>query len=124
MYFQKNAWMDRQVMALSAQNFCNHVKQRWGGKKVLLFCDNLDAHVAPVTKKIYGDGNVLLCSLPPSVTESLQPIDAGYERSLRCAVGRLLDNWLIDEDNMALWEDEVGMTTAARRVLISSVKSK
>ena len=101
--------MDRQVMELSAQKFCDHIKQRWEGKKVILFCDNLDAHVAPETKKIYGDNNVFLCSFPPSVTESLRPIDAGYGRSIRCAVGRLLDRWLMDDENLASWEDEKGI---------------
>ena len=40
---------------------------------------------------------------------------------MRCAVGRLLDNWLVDEDNMTLWESEKGMVTADRRVLISKL---
>lgn len=121
MYFQKNAWMDTEVMGHSAQRFCDHVKQRWGSKKVLLFCDNLSAHVAEPTKQIYASGNVFLYFLPPSVTESLQAIDAGYGRSMRCAIGRLLDKWLLDEDNLALWEDEAGMVTGDRRVLMSRI---
>ena len=64
------------------------------------------AHVAQETREIYAQGNVFLYFLPPNVTESLQAIDAGYGRSMRCAIGRLLDKWLMDEDNMALWEDE------------------
>jgi hypothetical protein len=92
MYFQKNAWMDTEVMGHSAKRFCDHVKQRWGSKKVLLFCDNLSAHVAEPTKQIYASGNVFLYLLPPSITESLQAIDAGYGRSMRCAIGRLLIN--------------------------------
>ena len=52
MHFQKNAWMDREVMATSAVNFNNHVKERWGNDaKVLLTADNLDAHVYQETKK-------------------------------------------------------------------------
>jgi DDE superfamily endonuclease len=119
MYFQKNAWMDTEVMGHSAQRFCDHVEERWGGKKVLLFCDNLSAHVAQETRQIYARGNVFLYFLPPSVTESLQAIDAGYGRSMRCAIGRLLDKWLLDEDNLALWEDEAGMVPGDRRVLMS-----
>jgi DDE superfamily endonuclease len=121
MYFQKNAWMNTEVMAHSAQKFCDHIKQQWGGKKVLLFCDNLSAHVAQETKQIYGNGNVFLYFLPPNVTESLQAIDAGYGRSMRCAIGRFLDKWLLDEDNLALWEDEKGMLAGDRRVLMSKL---
>ena len=121
MYFQKNAWMDTVVMGQSAQSFCDHIKQRWGEKKVLLFCDNLSAHVAQETREIYAQGNVFLYFLPPNVTESLQAIDAGYGWSMRCAIGRLLDKWLMDEDNMALWEDEGGMIPGDRRVLMSKL---
>jgi hypothetical protein len=38
---------------------------------------------------------------------------------MRCAIGRLLDKWLLDEDNLALWEDEAGMVPGDRRVLMS-----
>ena len=51
MNVQKNAC---QVMGHSAQKFCDHVKQQWGGKKVLLFCDNLDAHMAAETKETFA----------------------------------------------------------------------
>ncbi len=123
MYFQQNAWMDREVMALSAQNFSEHVKEKWGDQKVLLFCDNLDAHVCDNTKKIFADGNVFLFCLPPSVTEAVQAIDAGYGRSMRCAVGRLLNSWLMEEKNMEMWETEKGMTAAQRRILVSNLVS-
>jgi hypothetical protein len=119
MYFQKNAWMDRNVMAHSAERFNDHIKTRWGPEaKALLTCDNLDAHVFSGTKEIFGkEGRVFLFCFPPQVTEAIQPIDAGYGRSIRCAIGRLLDNWLMESDNMEKWE--TGMTAGERRVLIS-----
>ena len=123
MYFQKNAWMDRPVMALSASNFTDHVNKRWGGKKCLLFCDNLDAHVCEETKTIFADGNVFLFCLPPSVTEAIQAIDAGYGRSMRCAVGRALNAWLMEKNNMELWESDKGLTAPQRRILISTLVS-
>ena len=124
MYFQKNAWMDRSVMEVSAKNFCDHVKKRWGDQKMLVFCDNLDAHVCDATKKIFADGNVFLFCLPPSVTEAVQAIDAGYGRSMRCAVGRALNEWLMKDENMEKWESEKGLTAPDRRVLISNLVSK
>ena len=54
MYFQSNAWMDRVVMAESAQRFNSHILERWGPSvKSLLTCDNLDTHVYDGTKDIY-----------------------------------------------------------------------
>ena len=75
MLFQKNAWVDREVMAHSAQTFCDHVQKKWNGQKVLLFCDNLDAHVCSRTKETFAAGNVFLFGLPPTVTEAIQAID-------------------------------------------------
>jgi hypothetical protein len=41
---------------------------------------------------------------------------------MRCAIGHLLEKWrLLDEDNMALWEDETGVATGDRRVLMSKL---
>ena len=82
-------------------------------------CDNLDAHVASETKEVFAAGNIFLFCLPPTVTEAIQAIDAGYGRSVRCAVGRLLDSWLLDGDNMERWESPTGLTAAERRILIS-----
>ena len=120
MYFQKNAWMDREVMAVSARTFNDHVREKWGDNaKVLLTADNLDAHVHHGTKEILAkDGRVFILFFPPCCTEAVQPIDAGYGRSIRCCIGRLLDAWLMESDHMELWEK--GMTAGERRVLISN----
>ena len=112
--------MDTVVMG-HFQSFCDHIKQRWGKKKVLLFCDNLSAHVAQETREIYAKGNVFLYFLPPNVTESLQAIDGSYGWSMRCAIGHCLDKWLMDEDTMALWEVEGGMIPQDRQALMSKL---
>ena len=116
MYFQKNAWK-------SAISFNDHIKTRWGeDAKALLICDNLDAHIADKTKAAFGkDNRVFLFCLPPQVTEAIQPIDAGYGRSIRCCIGRLLDEWLMTEEHLRDWEE--GMTAGQRRVLISKLVS-
>ena len=51
------------------------------------------------------------------MTEMVQPIDAGYGRSLRCAIGKELDDWLMDSNNLKKWESK--MTTMERRILIT-----
>ena len=52
-------------------------------------------------------------------TESMQPIDAGICRSIRCTVGNLLDDLLLIEENMEKWEGR--MTASERRVLMSHI---
>ena len=98
MFFQPNAWMDSKVMLESATHFNNHICQRWDkGTKVLLTCDNLSAHVNPDIKAAFAkDGVTLLRCFPAQCTQSIQPLDAAFGRSLRCSVGRKLDEWLIE----------------------------
>ena len=50
------------------------------------------------------------------MTEIVQPIDAGFGRSLRCKIGNLLDEGLMDPGNLLKWETK--MTAAERRVLV------
>ena len=120
MYWQKNAWVDTPVMLELAKKFVRkknevHGKDKW----VLLYCDNLKAHVAPDVKRIFGDNKVLLCFLPPGTTNFTQAIDAGHGRSLRTAIGHSLDKWLMDSDNMERWEGT--MTAGERRILMTKL---
>ena len=73
-------------------------------------------------KQIFGSDKVLLCYLPPNITKYIQEIDAGLGRLLRPAVGRLLGEWLMDSDNMTVWEGE--MTACERHNLIIVFVSK
>jgi hypothetical protein len=116
--FQKNAWVDTTVMEDIAKGFVVYVKEKHKGKRVLVFCDNLSSHLADSVKKIFREGNVVLCFLPADLTEAVQPIDAGYGRSVRCCIGNLLDSWLMEDENMDRWEH--GMKPAERRILIST----
>ena len=110
------------MMEELARGFVEYVKQKHPGKCVLVFCDNLSAHLADSVKQIFKDGGCTLCFLPPDLTEAVQPIDAGYGRSVRCTIGNLLDDWLMQDENMEIWEK--GMTASERRVLISSFVEK
>ena len=59
-----------------------------------------------------------MCFLPPNLTEAIQPIDAGYGRSMRSCIDSLLDDWLMVDKNLDKWE--AGMTAGERRLLISN----
>ena len=49
---------------------------------------------------MFFKGKVLLTYYPSNTIESLQEIDTGYSRSIRCAISHLLDEWLIADDNL------------------------
>ena len=66
---------------------------------------------------------MLLTYYPSNTTESLQEIDAGYGRSIRCAIGRLLDVWLMADDNLEKWE-KGKLTVSDRRMLMSNLVTK
>ena len=58
MHFQKNAWVDTACMIEIAEEFIEHVRKKHDGLGVLLFCDNLKAHVAPEVRDVFARGNV------------------------------------------------------------------
>ena len=74
-----------------AADFIYHKKKKHRNAWVILSLDNLSAYVAVSTKKIFTDRYVLLLYFPSNTTESTQPIDAGYSRSVRCHIINLLD---------------------------------
>ena len=119
MHFQKNAWVDTETMVDMAKAFVQHVRNKHDGLWVLLYCDNLSAHVSEIVKATFAAGKVFLCYFPPNCTESVQPIDAAYGRSMRCQIGNILDKWLMQESNLAQWEGK--MSASERRVLLSNL---
>ena len=60
--------------------------------------------------------------LPFNCTEAIQPIDAGYGRSIRCCIGRSLDAWLMEANHLELWEK--GMAASERRVFVTKFVAK
>ena len=74
-----------------AKALAEHAKKKHNGSWVLLFCDNLVAHVSKAVKAIFAVSEVFLCYFLSNTTESTKPIDAGYSRSLRCKIRDLLD---------------------------------
>lgn len=75
-----------------ARKFADAKKAKFGNMRVLMTLDNLAAHCTKEVKRIYKEGNALLCYLLKETTGSLQMIGIGYGRSVRCSMGRTLDN--------------------------------
>ena len=93
--FQKNVWVDMGTMINLANAFIEYIRDKHNELQVLFYCDNLTAYANNTTKLIFTAGKVFLCYFLSSTTESTQPIDAGYSRSLRYIIENLLDTWLI-----------------------------
>jgi len=100
-FWQPKAWVDSVVMRKLAERFVAEKNSKHGEDVwVILFCDNLRAHLDEEVKRIFGDSKVLLFYFPPNMTNFIQPIDAGLGRSVRIVIGNSLDLWLMDADNM------------------------
>ena len=80
MYWQKNAWVGSKVMIELALKFVWEKIERHGNEWIILFADNLKAHLLPEVKEIFGSNQVLLVFFPTSMTEMIQTVDAGYGR--------------------------------------------
>ena len=115
-FWQPKAWVDKVVMRNLAERFVME-KNRVHGEDVwvILFCDNLSAHLDQEVKTIFGNGKVVLFYLPPNMTNFIQPIDAGLGRSVRILIGHFLHAWLMEADHMEKWESK--MTAGERRIL-------
>ena len=95
-----------------------HGEMTW----VMLFFDNLSAHLDLEVREIFGNGKVFLCYFPPNMTNFVQTIDAGLGRSVRIRIGHALDNWLMDAHNLESWESN--MTASERRILTTKFIAK
>ena len=74
-------------------------------------------------KCTFFKGEVLLTYYPTNTAESLQKIDAGYDRSIRWAICRLLDNWLMADNDLVKWEEDK-LAASDRRMLLSDLVAK
>ena len=102
-FWQEKAWVDKYVMRDLAVRFVDFKIQKHGVEKwVILFCDNLSAHLDEEVKSIFGNGKVFLCYFPPNMTNMVQPIDAGLGRSVRIKIGHALDEWLMEEEHLKM----------------------
>ena len=66
----------------------------------IITLENLLEHCASKVKKIYREGKVSLCYSQARTTESVQLIDVGQGRLIRCNMEWSLDKWLIVEGSI------------------------
>jgi len=84
-----------------------------------MFVDGLDGQTTPEFMKFCKDKcNVLVWVYPGGLTDMLQPVDAGYGRDVKREMGRLMLEWLDNDDNLEKWENGE-LSAADRRVLMT-----
>lgn len=117
-YFQHNAWADTGFCVAWARKTLKNYVNRLGGRQLLLFCDNLKAHLSAEFKAACSEQNTLLWFLLKNATDFSQPIDAGYGRDVKREVARQQTEWLENEKNLQEWENN-DLPAWKRRVLMT-----
>ena len=129
--YHKNVDVFFQENALADQKFCMEWAQRSYRKSLMrgrshlpqersvLLMDNLHAQTTDAFKEFLSEHcNTLASYFPVNNTDEVQPVDAGVGRMLKVEVGRQLDIWLGQADNLEKWESDK-LTASDRRVLIT-----
>ena len=121
-YWQACAWADSAFCTSWAGNT---YRKGVGGSSIaapeeqsILFADNLYGQTTEDFKRVLKESNTLPWLLPPKCTDEVQPVDAGYGRLFKVLVGKSLDAWLLNGDNVERLESNK-LTASDRRVLIT-----
>ena len=87
--------------------------------RYILFQDNLDSQKQPEYIKKLLDLGIDDHKVPPNETDQVQPVDRGLGQHVKLYLGRNLDEWLEDDENIAKWEDGK-LTASDRRILLAN----
>ena len=108
-YWQGCAWADSAFCNSWAANTCR--KGVCGSsiespeEQSILFADNLYGQTTDEFKHVLKkECNALLWLLSPKCTNEVQPVDAGHGMLFKVYVGKALDGWLLNGDNVEKWE--------------------
>lgn len=122
-FFQENAWADQKFCMEWAKRSYREGLMRGRGElpkaRSILIMDNLHAQTTDGFKEYLAKHcNTLAWYGPSECTDEVQPADAGAGRFLKVEVGRQMDIWLEQSDNLERWET-ASLTASDRRVLIT-----
>ena len=104
-YWQGSAWADSAFYNSWAVN--TYRKGVCGSstaapeEQFFFFADNLYGQTTDEFKRVFKkECNTLLWLLPPKCTDEVKPVDAGYGKLLKAYLGKALDGWLLNGDNV------------------------
>ena len=81
--------------------------------------DDLHSHPRTSSKAcLMQQCNTLLWLPPAECTSEIRPIDAGNEHLFKVHVGKALDKWLLDADEVEFWESKK-LTASQRRIIFT-----
>ena len=88
-------------------------------ERSILLMDNLHAQTTDAFKEFLPEHcNTLAWYFPANNTDEVRPVDARVGRMLKFEIGRQLNIWLGQADNLEKWESNK-LTASDRRVLIT-----
>ena len=116
-YWQDNGWMDSAVATQWVKNtFAPAIDK---SQENVLFLDNLSCQCTQDFHSICRkEANTLAYPLPPSVTDKLQPVDAGEGYMIKKLIGCQLDSYLENDENFERWCGQ-GFSASERRILLT-----
>ena len=101
-YFQSCAWMDSDinmqwVTKTLAPGIGNSPEEK------VIFADNVTFQQDKKFHDTCGhELNTIVYLLPENHTDKIQPIDAGFGKTLKTKIGQEMDKWLEEKDNLEL----------------------
>eukprot|EP00794_Sanderia_malayensis_P014570 gene14571-16073_t len=115
-YFQEHTWMDEEVnMRWLRNTLTPGVKNE---KENVLFADNVSFQLAEAFhRECRTKINTIVYLLPPNHTDKVQPIDAGFGKTLKAKIGESMERWLEKEDHIDKWHGKI--SAKERRVLMT-----
>ncbi|KAK3243248.1 hypothetical protein CYMTET_47087 [Cymbomonas tetramitiformis] len=117
-YFQPNAWADREFCVEWAKRTYGPWAKKVQGEKVLLM-DNLDGQLTQEYRDfLKKEADTLPWYYKPNCTDLLQPVDRHIAQQLKLLIAVEQEGWLEDDSNLDKWESGL-LTASERRILLT-----
>ena len=103
--FQPKAWYDEEMCEQYALEEVKEItaESRKAGRESVAIFDNLSGQTTPLHLKNLAKNKCKRHLLPAGMTDELQLVDDGVGFALKNEMGRLHDNWLMEEGNLEMW---------------------
>ena len=127
MRFQPKAWFDEELCESYALVEVKEItaEARKAGRESVAIFDNLSGQTTEQHLKNLAKNKCKRHLLPGGMTDELQLIDDGVGYALKCEMGKLHDDWLMEDGNLELWTSEgKDFPMWKKRVLITQLAAQ
>ena len=125
--FQPKAWFDEELCESYALVEVKEItaEARKAGRESVAIFDNLSGQTTEQHLKNLAKNKCKRHLLPGGMTDELQLIDDGVGYALKCEMGKLHDDWLMEDGNLELWTSEgKDFPMWKKRVLITQLAAQ